>query len=185
MPTRRDPSQMNAQAIVDEIREIRDEIQEKSTRMAVLARTLYAQARRRDVRREFEAMAESISDLEKAIRTASVEQRGPLQDQIIRLRRLRQEQQERISVYTTFSNNWLRFAGMLAQGVQRSLSFDRLVDRLPRTTEEDAPNTPTAPSTTRPVQGRQESGQNSVFGDSPFDDLIELYGEEMLNADRR
>lgn len=172
---RKNPSYMTASAVIGEIRKIREEIEERAVRLAELSRTLYTQARRRDVRRDFERAGDELSNLESTLRTASRDQAGPIQERITQLRQERQVHQDRITTYTVFANNWTRVAGMISQGLQRSRSTDRLLDRLPALPAEAEEIRPP------PIQPRQEPRQES----SPYEDLIESYGEEPLHADGR
>lgn|SRR5574338_111507 len=173
---RRNPLHMNDLDLISEIHKVRDEIEERAMRLAELSRTLYSQARRRGVRQEFERMGDEIHDLESALRRASGDQATTISERLTKLRNDRQAHQERVSTYTVFANNWTRVAGMISQGLMRSRSTDRLLARLPVPDPDPEPETPPSPP---PVQ------QESIQEPSAIEDLIDLYGEELLNADRR
>lgn len=179
MADRRNPLTMTDDQLVAEIRAVRGEIEERSHRLAELARGLYASARRRDVRREFERLGDELHSAETAIRTANEEQRPAIEDAIIRLRAARTAQQERISSYTAFSNTWIRFAGMIGQALQRTRSTDRILSRLP--IRDEPPTMPGRRVQEPPEEALQtppEEPEEGVPTRSPMEDLIEMYGEE-------
>lgn len=179
MTDRRNPQHMTDTAVIAEIHKVRDEIEERAMRLAELSRTLYIQARRQGTRREYERLGDEVHALEGSIRTASRDQVPAIQERLVKLRQDRQAQQDRISAYTVFANNWMRFAGMISQGLQRSRSTDRILNRLPASTQ-----TEPAPAAVLEPMVPTDHGQESSHGSSPLEDLIEQYGEESY-AERR
>ena len=76
------------------------------------------------------------------------------------------------NVYVTCSNVWMRFAGMVRQGSQRTRQADRLL-RMLREEEVEIPDQPSRPT---PV----DTHAQTVPTPSPFEDLITVYGEELV-----
>jgi hypothetical protein len=74
-------------------------------------------------------------------------------------------------IYITYSNVWIRFAGMVQQGLQRSRQGDRVLRLLPETPER-------TPEVKIP-EPMPERVQNAPA--SPLEDFIELYGEEIVH----
>ena len=181
MTDRRNPQHMTDTAVIAEIHKVRDEIEERAMRLAELSRTLYIQARRQGTRREYERLGDEVHALEGSIRTANRDQLPAIQERLVKLRQDRQAQQDRISAYTVFANNWTRFAGMISQGLQRSRSTDRILNRLPASTQTEPAPAPVL----EPSMASTDHGRESSHGSSPLEDLIEQYGEESLHAERR
>lgn len=76
------------------------------------------------------------------------------------------------NVYVTCSNVWMRFSGMVRQGVQRTRQADRLLRMIPEETYETQPQ----PATPNAV----DTHAQNVPARSPLEDLITVYGEELV-----
>jgi hypothetical protein len=88
--------------------------------------------------------------------------------------------------YIAFANTWTRLAGAIQQGLRRTSTVDRVLDRAL-----EAQSAPPAPARApkKQVQKAQEEGSenepirsNSPFeaADKPLDDLMKLYGQEIV-----
>ena len=74
------------------------------------------------------------------------------------------------SSYVMYSNVWTRFAGMVEQGLRRSVSMDRLLSRAPE--EERKPLVD---------KTRKRSIASIIQGPPTDNDIEELYGEFVKN----
>jgi hypothetical protein len=86
-----------------------------------------------------------------------------------RMRRADPNQPSR-QVYVTYANVWIRFSGMVQQGLQRTRQTDRVLRLLPQ--EEVS-----SPELTPP---EAEGQARSVPEPSATEDFISLYGEEYM-----
>jgi hypothetical protein len=87
-----------------------------------------------------------------------------------------------LDVYVTYANHWSRFAGMVQQGLQRTRQADRLL-RMLREDEEQAAERADRPARPEPANSHPQpvpDQARSMPADSPLRDLIELYGEEIV-----
>jgi hypothetical protein len=178
------PTVMRPEEIVAEILEIRDDLTRKSSRLAELSQALHDQARRRGARREYERLSTLVNELDGFLRTASGEQAEEAQTELARAQYEQRAQRERIAAYTVFSSTWTRFAGMLAQALQRARSAERLVGQLPARTEEE----PRARRRPEPVEAAAPPVAHAepVPQRTMLEELIEMYGSELVgDADRR
>jgi hypothetical protein len=82
---------------------------------------------------------------------------------------------ETTGIYITYANALGRFSGMVQQGVVRLRSAERVLGMLPKDEDKAAP--PPPPPSRTPASSKAER--------SAFEDLIDLYGEETLNAAER
>jgi hypothetical protein len=74
--------------------------------------------------------------------------------------------------FIMYSNAWTRFAGMVAQGMRRTVTAERVI--VPAMEEKPEP----------PVKPKLKEPKGKVYR-SPLpvnDDLVELFGEELVNA---
>lgn len=72
-------------------------------------------------------------------------------------------------VYIAYANAWMRFAGMVNQGVVRTVSASKVLRRL----------TPTDAAKPEPPQQKKAVQQPSPES-SPVEDLISMYGEDAV-----
>jgi hypothetical protein len=84
------------------------------------------------------------------------------------------ERNDATNIYTTYANLWLRFGGIVQQGLQRTRQADRILRLLP---EEETPRR-VAQDANPPPAPMQEA--QTVPASSPFEDFITVYGEEMM-----
>jgi hypothetical protein len=147
---------MKPDDIVSEIRQQRDAVERGSRRIYELSQVLYAKSRR---------------DRSLQERTAGVTDRE--RDQALR----------DTHNYIAYSNAWSRFAGMVDQGLKRIVSFDRLIAR---TADDKIHESERIAELTRKEQSRMDrEARRQSRGVSPWasptvEDLVSLYGEEVV-----
>jgi hypothetical protein len=78
----------------------------------------------------------------------------------------REPPDDNTSVYLTYANAWMRFAGMATQGVTRTVSASRVLRRLTPVANEDAP-TP------------RKQAVKAKEATAPIEDLISMYGGDV------
>lgn len=91
---------------------------------------------------------------------------------------------EDASVYIAFSNVWVRFSGMISQGLSRTASGDRFLRMIPTQAEREELEREQQRKRARAEHRRQRRAQ-AAPSRSPVEDLMEMYGsEEVINAER-
>lgn len=144
--------------LVAEIRRARADIEASARYMATASAMLHAKSRRADFR-------------EAARQTATVPDGAP-REVIARLQDAAYV--EVSSTFMLYANTWQRYAGMVLQGVRRSSSAERIMQRLEDKRQLTTPEPP-------PVPRRASEPQPSTM----MEDLVELYGVETVNHAQR
>ncbi len=85
------------------------------------------------------------------------------------------------SAYITYSNAWMRFAGALSQGLKRTEMTDRMLKRTKEETDRQAQEVAKKAAV---AKQKELKAIKLAAQKAPFGDLIELYGEEMVDASR-
>lgn len=137
----RNPQSMANEEIVREINSLQDELRSKGAEITGLMVQLQDEVRTRAIR---------IQELSKILYQRV--RRAPIDDST--------------AIYTTYSNVWTRFAGMLGQGLTRASSASRVLRRLPATRAE-----PAAPERPKPVPVSVGEAP------TPVESLITMYDE--------
>lgn len=125
----RNPLYMDAPAIIEEIREIRERVDGDARRIYELSQALHQRTRRNPT-------------------------------------------DTSTSAFLMYANAWTRFAGMVAQGLRRTVTAERVI--VPAM---EAPQEPP------PKPRVKDSKESPIRSPLPVhDDLVELFGEELVNA---
>ena len=97
----------------------------------------------------------------------------------------RQPANEHTSSYINFANAWSRMAGACQQGMRRNETMNRLVKRAQMAQRDDY-GFPPPPARPQPQPPPSKSRQGAFQGTNPLDggqsmnDLLELYGQEIV-----
>lgn len=159
---RRNLAQCTHEQLVAEIRRASADLEDTARYMGQASAILHERTRRLDFR-------------EAAGRTASIPE-GTSREEADRLRQTAVN--EVASVFALYSNTWHRFAGMVLQGVRRTVSSERIMKRLEETrrvTSEAESHASASP----PKRAKEPVAQ------APMEDLVALYGEETVNHAQR
>lgn len=88
-----------------------------------------------------------------------------------------------VGVYVTYANVWTRFAGMVQQGLRRTQQADRVLRLLQ---DEDPSVSPADEAPAPPPPEETDEAHSMPTESSPYEDLIAVYGEELVSdADRQ
>lgn len=83
------------------------------------------------------------------------------------------------AVYVTFANVWTRFGGMVLQGLQRTRQADRVLGMLQK--EEEQAERPQEEAQLPQEETQQNQPDVPPPGPGFYDDLITVYGEEIVS----
>jgi hypothetical protein len=80
------------------------------------------------------------------------------------------------SAYVLYANAWTRFAGMVDQGLKRTTTASRVITAALEQNAQEAVVEAKKP----PIKSDRQIFRSPL---PPNDDLVELFGEELINAD--
>jgi len=157
--------------VVAEVRQLREEVEQRVARIFELSEGLYNSVRRGSFRLERDRIEVDIqllqNRLEQAVRREeSPETRQQLQAALDGAQTKLHNYQEAVPVYLAFANTWKRFSGSMHQGLMRTASVDRVVEQVRRKqgVMEEAP---------------ERKPERSEEPATDIQDLVELYGDDV------
>lgn len=115
-----------------------------------------------DIRKSVDAGAKRIHELSRVLHEKA--RRG--------------EQDDTTGIYIAVSNAWSRFSGMVAQGLSRTASADRLLKLLPTPESKEEAEREAQRQEQRQARRSRKRQSREEAAKSPMDALIELYGSE-------
>ncbi len=170
------PKRLDPIEIVTEVQQLGGEIEARLSRIFELSDTLYSSVRHGHFRQERERLENDLRLVRARFDRATARGESPdllrqLQTASEQLERQLDAHGEIVPVYTMFANSWKRFAGSMHQGLRRTASVDRLVQQVQR-----------KHGVTEVVEARPQPSPAPFARGAGVEDLVELYGEETVNA---
>jgi hypothetical protein len=162
------PKHLQPLAVIEEVRRLRQEVEQRVARIFELSDTFYNSVRRGDFRLERNRIEADLqllqTRLDQAVRRGeSSDARRTLQAAIDGADQRLKDHEEIVPVYLAFANSWKRFAGSMHQGLLRTASVDRVVDMVHRK---------------QGTMDEPEQKAREPRAEEPLvDDLVELYGD--------
>lgn len=164
----RNSSLMTPDEIVQEIKEIRGEIERSADRLYELARVLYTKVKRTDPQ---ERMVPRSDSQEQTDSRPELQKRGRDTQNIPTTVR---------SSLSTYANAWARFAGVVGQGLRRTASIDRVL-KLAHQQEQDRQEQRQRLQDRENRRIKKVTSPSSLIPSEGVEDLVALYGQEVLD----
>lgn len=167
---------MDPREVIAEVQQLGGEIEQRLARIFELSESLYSSVRHGHFRQERDRLEIDLRLVQDRFDRGTRNNESPellrrLQATATEIQRQLDAHNEIVPVYTMFANGWKRFAGSIHSGLRRTASIGRIVQQVQQKhgvndVAEARPQPPVTP----------QAAQTSAS------ELIELYGEEMIDA---